>query len=126
MKGRIALFLFIVLAYYQKANTQVLHTESYSVILDTTQKIKGSIIPDFKFQNQKKDLIEFENISDISIRFEEHAITFANKIELAKYGDEVLLSGGYLYIEYRRIFESKFSLEPFSQFHWTEARGLEF
>lgn len=42
------------------ASAQILHTESFSVILDTTQTIKGSIISDFKFQTQKKDLIEFE------------------------------------------------------------------
>ncbi len=105
---------------------QILHTESFSVILDTTKRIKGSVVPDFRFQNLKEDFFAFENTSDISFRIKKSAITIANKIELSKYGNEVLLSGGFLYIEYRKFFESKFILEPFSQFHWSEARGLEF
>ena len=86
---------------------QILHAESFTVILDTSKFIKGKIVPDFKFQNLKEDLIEFENTSDISFRFKKNAITIANKIELSKYGDEVLLSGGFLYMEYRRILEKQ-------------------
>ncbi|MFA5670034.1 MAG: hypothetical protein WC967_12365 [Balneolaceae bacterium] len=105
---------------------QILHTESFAVILDTSNVIKGNIVPDFKFQNLKEDLIEFENTTDISFRLKNNAITLANKIELSKYGDEVLLSGGFMYLEYRRIFDNKFVIEPFSQVHWAEARGLAF
>jgi len=127
MKYLFSLILFLLLFVgIGRMNAQVLHTESFSVIIDTSKRIKGSIVPDFKFQNQKKYLIEFENTSDISFRFKNHAITFANKIELSKYGSEVLLSGGYLYVEYRKIFEEEFSLEPYSQLHWSDARGLEF
>ena len=125
MKTRI-LFLFITLISIISTKAQVLHTESFSVILDTTKIIKGSIVPDFKFQNLKKDLIEFENTADISFRINKSAITIANKIELSKYGDEVLLSGGFLYFEYRKILENKFVIEPYSQLHWSEPRGLEF
>ncbi|MEE4196068.1 MAG: hypothetical protein V2I54_00360 [Bacteroidales bacterium] len=118
--------VFLALGTISEISAQILHTESFSVILDTTRKIKGSIVPDFKFENQKKDLVEFENISDITFLIKNSALTFANKIELSKYGDEVLLSGGYLYIEYGKIVEKKFSIDPFSQVHWSEARGLEF
>ncbi len=120
-----ALYLFVLIVAILPAHGQILHTESFSVILDSSKTIKGSIVPDFKFQNQKKDLIEFENTSDISYRGKAHAITLANKIELSKYGNEVLLSGGYLYLEYRRIYDTNITIEPFSQLHWTEARGLE-
>ena len=105
---------------------QIIHTESFAVILDTSKIIKGSIVPDFKFQNLKKDLIEFENTADISFKIRKSAITVANRIVLSKYGKEVLLSGGFLYIEYRKELKGKFVLEPFSQLHWSEARGLEF
>ena len=104
---------------------QILHTESFSVILDTSKLIKGNIVPDFKFQNLKENLIEFENTSDITFRMKKSAITIANKIELSKYGKEVLLSGGFLYIEYRKTFDSRFVFEPYSQLHWSESRGLE-
>jgi hypothetical protein len=125
MKNSI-LFLLLAFAIPFSAYSQILHTESFQVIIDTSKRIQGSIIPDFNFQNQKKDLIEFENTTDISFRLKEHALTLANKIELSKYGEEVLLSGGYLYMEYRRLFENRWVIEPYSQLHWSEARGLEF
>ena len=49
------LFFSSILIYSMLESTlcaQILHTESFSVILDTTKVFKGSIIPDFKFQNQ--------------------------------------------------------------------------
>ena len=108
------------------AHAQILHTENFAVILDTTKKFKGSVIPNFQFQNQKEDLLEFENIANISFRIKNNAFTIANKIELSKYGKETLLSGGFLYLEYRRIFRSKCVIEPYIQLHWTEARGLDY
>jgi len=126
MKKNFLAILIIFFVGVYAGSGQILHTESFSVILDTTQKIKGSIVPDFKYQNQKEDLIEFENTSDISFQFKKNAVTLANKIELSKYGDQTLLSGGYLYMEYRKILEKRFALEPYSQLHWSEARGLAF
>ena len=108
------------------ASSQILHTENFAVILDTTKKFKGSVIPNFKFQNQKRDLLEFENTANISFRIKNNAITLANKIELSRYGKDVLLSGGFLYLEYRRIFRRKYVIEPFVKFHWSEARGLAY
>jgi hypothetical protein len=108
------------------SNAQILHTENFAVILDTTKNFKGSVIPDFKFQNLKENLLEFENTANISFRIKNSAFTIANKIELSKYGKETLLSGGFLYLEYRRIFRSKYVAEPFIQLHWTEARGLDY
>lgn len=105
---------------------QILHTENFAVILDTTKKFKGSIIPDLQFQNQKEDLLEFENTANISFRLKNNAITIANKIELSRYGKETLLSGGFLYLEYRRLFRNKYVAEPFVQLHWSEARGLDY
>ena len=110
-----------------KNYSQVLHTESFNVILDSTKRIKGSVVPNLMFQTQKKDLLEFENIADFSFRLSrEHAFTFGNKFAFSKFGKETLLSGGYVYIEYRRIMEQKIALEPFSQVHWAESRGMEF
>jgi len=126
MKKKSLAILIIFFVGIYAGSGQILHTESFSVILDSTQKIKGSIVPDFKYQNQKNDLIEFENTSDISFQFKKNAVTLANKIELSKYGDQTLLSGGYLYMEYRKILEKRFALEPYSQLHWSEARGLAF
>ena len=126
IKIRTLLTLLFFSGIYFSAQGQILHSESFAVILDTSKVIKGNIVPDFKLQTQKEDLIEFENTTDITFRLNKNAITVANKIELSKYGDEVLLSGGFLYLEYRTVLENKFVLEPFSQIHWSEARGLSF
>ena len=120
--------LFLIPAFVfagLKANSQVLFTEDYTVILDTAKRISGEIIPDFEFKTQKKNLIEFENNADISFIIKKHVFTFANKIEFSKLGEEVFLSGGYIYGEYQRILRGKIELEPYSQIEWAGARGLE-
>lgn len=122
-KTATALLVFTCLCFV--AASQILHTESFAVILDTSKTVKGSIIPDFKWQNQKENLLEFENLANISFRIKNNALTIANKIEASRFGEETFLSGGYLYIEYRRIFDNSFAFEPFLQTHWSEARGLE-
>lgn len=120
------ILLFLVLSFSHTTVAQILFSESFTVITDTTRTIKGNVAPDFKFVTQRKDLIEFENVADLSFRINKvNAFTIANKIELTKFGDETLLSGGYLYIEYRKIYDSKWVLEPYSQIQWAEARGLE-
>ncbi|WP_375578903.1 hypothetical protein ABWH96_18070 [Marivirga tractuosa] len=105
---------------------QILHYENFAVILDTTKHVKGNIVPSFQFQNLKEDLIKFENTADFSLLFEKNAMTIANKVELSRFGDETFESGGYLYIEYRRIQDTlPFALEPYFQAHWNEVRGLD-
>jgi hypothetical protein len=110
MTLRLVFIHLLLLALSTPTISQILHSESFSVILDTSKVVKGRILPDFKFQNQKEDLFEFESTSDISFRLKKHAITIANKIELSKYGKNVLLSGGFLYLEHRKIYENKFVL----------------
>ncbi len=125
----VRLFSILILALLivpGSVSAQILHTENFAVILDTTKHFKGSLIPDFKFQNQKEDVFEFENTANISVRLKNNAITLANKIELSKYGNETLLSGGFLYLEYRNIFRKRYVAEPYVQLHWAEARGLDY
>lgn len=119
-------FVAGLISGFTTAFGQILHTESFAVILDSTRTIKGSIVPDFKIQNLKENLIEFENTADITFKLNKSAITLANKIELSQFGNQVLLSGSFLYIEYRKILEYKFVFEPYSQIHWADARGLNF
>ncbi|MFO7939705.1 MAG: hypothetical protein R6U66_08150 [Bacteroidales bacterium] len=127
---RFALKAFLLLmpifwTHVVTSRAQLLHTESFSVILDSSRTIQGAIVPNLEFQTQAEDLLEFENIADFSFRLTpKHAFTIANKIELSKYGKEVLLSGGYLYIEYRGGVQQTLALEPYAQVLWSEARGL--
>ncbi|MBL7995797.1 hypothetical protein JNM05_10545 [bacterium] len=104
---------------------QILYPESFTVILDTTKTIKGSITPELQIQTQKKLLVEISNLADLAMRFGENSITLANKIEFTKFGREKLLSGGYVYGKFRNDLDARLVLEYYSQVHWAEARGLE-
>ncbi len=109
----------------QNSIAQVLHTENFNVILDTSQVLKGNFTPVFRFRTVKEDFIEFENTADISIRIKNHAITLANKVEYSIFGDENLMSGGFVFLEYVNLKSKKIAIEPFSQIHWREIRGLD-
>jgi hypothetical protein len=124
---RTAIFAMIVLfaAAGPQLNAQVLHTESFNLILDSTKVVKGSFMPSFRYRNVQKEYIEIENTADITFRFNNNAFTFANKLEYAIYGKENLMSGGFVYFEYRNLQSKIIAIEPFAQIHWQEIRGLE-
>lgn len=107
------------------AHGQILFAESFSILLDTTKMIKGSITPGLKVQTQKALLIEFTNMADIAIKVKKNSLTFANKIEFNQLGSDVFLSGGYVYANFKENLSKHFSLEYFGQIHWAEVRGLQ-
>lgn len=119
----ISILIFTVTVHSVKG--QILYTENFNVILDTSKIVKGSFMPSFRYRNVKKEFIEIENTADVSIRIHNHAVTLANKLEYAIYGEENLMSGGFVYIEYVNIQNKIFALEPFMQIHWQEIRGLD-
>jgi len=121
---KITIILLLLLGA-SRSECQVLFTESFNVILDTTKFIQGTITPDLEFQTQKANLLEFENMADMSIRIGKSGITLANKIELTRYGGETILSGSYLYGEYRLSSGKIFITEIHSEVHWSDARGLD-
>lgn len=124
MKKSLLIFLFLGLTF--EGNSQVLHTENFNLILDTTQIIKGSFTPSFRYRNVKEQFVEIENTADIAIRMGKNSFTIANKLEFAKFGDEDIMSGGFLYFEYRRLLEEKkLAIEPYVLILWQEIRGLE-
>jgi hypothetical protein len=117
--------LFCILLEQQKASAQVLHTENFNVIIDTTKFLKGNFTPSFRYRNLKEDFLEIANTADVSLRFGKHAFTVANRIEYSVFGDNNIFSGGFLYLEYVNIRSKKVAFEPFLQVHWNEVRGLE-
>ena len=108
------------------APAQILYSESFSIVTDSTKVLVGQVQPDLNIRTQRRLLVEFENRADLSVRLGRNAFTFANKLEVARFGAEMLLSGGYLYGEYRRIGERELLRnEFFAQVQWADARGLE-
>ena len=110
---------------FQKVFAQVLHTENFNVVIDTSKVIKGNFTPSFRFRNLKEDFLEIGNTADVSIRIKNHAFTVANRIEYSFLGKENILSGGFLYLEYVNLQSKKFAFEPFFQMQWREVRGLD-
>lgn len=125
MKGIYLVLLTCMLFLHQKAISQVLHTENFNVIVDTTKILKGNFSPSFRYRNVKEDFLEIENTADVSIRIKNHGFTIANKIEYSIFGDENIMSGGFLYLEYVNLRSKKIAFEPFYQMHWNEIRGLD-
>lgn len=83
-------------------------------------------MPSFRYRNVEEDFVEIENTADVFIRLGNHTFSIANKLEYAIYGDENLLSGGFVYLEYARLGrKNKMAIEPFFQMHWQDIRGLE-
>lgn len=126
MRNYLFILILLITSLHQSINAQVLHTESFSVILDSSRNVQGSFMPSFRYRNVQKEFIEIENTADITIHFNNHALTFANKLEYAIYGKENLMSGGFVFLEYRNIrHNTRFTIEPFFQLHWQGIRGLE-
>jgi hypothetical protein len=116
---------FYLLITHQNTFSQVLHTENFNIVIDTTQRIKGDFAPNFRYRNLKKNFIELENTADISVLIKNHAFTLANRIEYSALGSENISSGGFIYVEYQNLKSKKFAPEPFFQMHWNEIRGLD-
>jgi len=104
---------------------QVLHTENFNVVIDTSNVLKGNFTPSFRYRNLKEDFLEIGNTADISIRINNHAFTVANRVEYSVLGKENILSGGFIYLEYVNLYSKKIAPEPFFQMHWREIRGLD-
>ena len=115
----------LLLCFGKSSSAQVLHTENFNVVIDTSKVLKGNFTPSFRYRNVKKDFIEIENTADISVRIKKHAFTVANKIEYSVFGDERIMSGGFAYLEYVNLQNKKIAIEPFFQIHWQEIRGLD-
>ena len=116
----------ISLVFLQTAvQAQVLHSENFNVVIDSSKTLKGSFAPSFRYRNLKEDFLEIENTADVSLKIKNHAFTFANRISYSVLGKENILSGGFLYLEYVNLRSKNIAFEPFFQLHWNEVRGLE-
>jgi hypothetical protein len=104
--------------------SQVIFTESFTVILDSS-RVRGSITPEIRIRTQKKVLTEIDNLADVSVRVGNSGLTFANRIEFSRYGDELALSGGYIYAELRNFTDKRIVPEYYGQVVYDHPRGLQ-
>ena len=68
----------ISLVFLQTAvQAQVLHSENFNVVIDSSKTLKGSFAPSFRYRNLKEDFLEIENTADVSLKIKNQA--FKNK-----------------------------------------------
>ena len=115
---------WLVIASFGQLYSQVIFTESFTVILDSA-RIRGSITPEIRIRTQKKVLTEIDNLADVSIRIQKSSLTLANRIEFSKYGNELALSGGYVYAELRNFTDKFIVPEYHGQVVYDHPRGLQ-
>ncbi|HRK55394.1 MAG TPA: hypothetical protein PK185_15870 [Cyclobacteriaceae bacterium] len=122
---RVLLLVVGLSTLIHESRGQILFSESFTVILDSTKQVQGSVTPELKIQTQKKTLIEITNMADLSIKVKKNYFSVANKVEFTSFGGEVFLSGGYLFMKFKNDLNKHFTVEYFGQVHWAEARGME-
>ena len=120
---RLIIFCFAIIGL-GKLYSQVIFTESFTVILDSS-RVRGSITPEIRIRTQKKVLTEIDNLADVSVRVRNSGLTFANRIEFSRYGEELALSGGYIYAELRNFTDKRIVPEYYGQVVYDHPRGLQ-
>jgi hypothetical protein len=120
---KLLIFCFIITGL-SKLYSQVIFTESFTIILDSS-RVGGSITPEIRIRTQKKVLTQIDNLADVSIRVKNSRLTFANRIEFSQYGNELALSGGYLYAELRNFTDKMIVPEYYGQVVYDHPRGLQ-
>lgn len=114
-----------MIALQGQLNAQILFTESFVVILDTAKIVQGAVSPGLELQNQKDRLFKFSNSADMAIRFKRHSLGVASNFEVIKYGDEFIVSDGFVYAEFRGGSKQWVSPEYYALYHRMGVRGME-
>lgn len=120
---KILLLTLCLVAFASQA--QLLFSENFVLILDSTRRFKGSVLPSVEIKKQRRTYVELNNAVDFSYKLKRHSISMANKFELTKDGPNILLSGGYLYFKLKTLNDHSIVPEYYAQYQWAEARGLD-
>ena len=118
-------FLLLV-AFTTNAYAQMLLTEGLTNVIDTSQRLQGSISPEIGFRTEKKEVFTLKNTANINITVgQQRALTILNKLELNTYGREVQVSDGYILVEYRNLLRPYIEVYPYTEAQWAGSRGMQ-
>lgn len=123
MKKEILICLFICL-FSGTGQTQILFSESFAVLLDSTRKFKGSFTPEVKIQTQKRLLVEISSLTDLVFRIKNNSLLVAQKFELTTFGGERALESGFLYLKWKANKTKRWMPEYYGQIQWVNGLGL--
>jgi hypothetical protein len=120
-------FLFFFSSLSIDAWAQFIFPETFIMIpIDTNRKNAGVISGTFSSQTQKEVVNQFGLSSEFAHRFRNNNIfTIAENFSLLLNGDDVVVSGGYVFARFRPNISREIYPEYMLQYQWREARGLE-
>jgi len=65
---RSVILIYLIISLFTTCKGQILFPESFTVILDSSKSVKGSVTPELKIQTHKKTLVEITNLADLSVK----------------------------------------------------------
>jgi hypothetical protein len=116
------LLLFTVFSY----NSQVLNVDR-AIKTDTIfRRIKGSFNFNFSNDKQKRNLVDFTNVSEVDVFLKNnYSFIFLTKSELAFNGLTVLENNGFFQLRFRDNDTRIVAPDVFMQYQWNGVQGLE-
>ena len=107
------------------AHSQMLFSENLTMTIDSTKTLQGSLMPVIDFKTEKENVFTFKNTANLNVLLNRNrVINVINKFELSTYGSQVILSGGYIHMEYRYLLDHAFEVYPYAESQWAESRGM--
>jgi len=98
------LYLLLVQLSSVTAYSQMLFSENLTMTIDSTKTLQGSLMPEIDFKTEKENVFTFKNTANLNLLINHNrVINVINKFELSTYGKQVILSGGYVHMEYRYL-----------------------
>ena len=120
-------FLLMGFLAYLPTYSQMLFSENLTMNIDSTKTIQGSLFPVLDFKTEKENVLTLKNTANLNLLINgNRVINFINKLEFSTYGDKVTMSGGYVHLEYRYLFNRAFEVYPYAESQWAESRGMAF
>jgi len=120
------LYMLLALLSSASAYSQMLFSENLTMTIDSTKTLQGSLMPILDFKTEKEDVFTFKNTANLNLLINcNRVINVINKFELSTYGSQIILSGGYVHMEYRYLLDHAFEVYPYAESQWAESRGMK-
>lgn len=119
------LSLLGALLFSATAYSQMLFSENLTMTIDSTKTLQGTLMPILDFKTEKANVFTLKNTANLNLLLNRNrVINVINKFEFSTYGRMLIVSGGYIHLEYRYLLDHAFELYPYAESQWAESRGM--
>lgn len=115
----------IVLFSYHDLIGQILNADAFGRRSAAKGALQGEIGFGFNLDKEQDFIVEIDNHTDISYRFEKHLLILADRIKFLRSGSESFLNSGFVHFRSRNFLQKKLAPEFFLQYQWDAVRGLK-